>query len=59
MKYSKCSFFRKSVTFLGYQVTCTGLTIDPKKLSAIAQMTFPKNIKELRASLRAWSILFH
>jgi len=48
---SKCGFFKKDVTFLGYRVGCSGLTIDPKKLSAIAQMTSPKNLRELRSSL--------
>jgi len=48
---SKCGFFKKDVTFLGYRVSCTGLTINPKKLWAIAQMTSPKNLRELRSSL--------
>jgi len=52
MNSSKCHFFRRSITFLGYQVTYLHwFTIDPKKLSAIAQMTSPKNIKELCESL--------
>jgi len=51
MNSQKCHFFRKEVTFLCYRVNCIGLTIDPKKLSAIAQMTAPKNIKELRSTL--------
>jgi len=48
---SKCGFFKKEVTFLGYRVGCSELTIDPKKLSANAQMTSPKHIRELRFSL--------
>jgi len=51
MNSKKCHFFKKDVTFLGYRVSCRGLTIDPKKLSAIAEMTSPKNIKELRGTL--------
>jgi len=51
MNSQKCHFLKKDVTFLGYRVSCTGLTIDPKKLSAIAQMSAPKNLKELRGTL--------
>jgi len=43
--------FKKEVNFLGNRVACSGLTIDSKKLSAIAQMAAPKNIKALRSTL--------
>ena len=48
---SKCSFGLKRVKLLGYIVSQDGLSADPDKVSAIARMTAPKSVAEIRSFL--------
>lgn len=47
----KCHFFADTITFLGYQLTTNGLTMNSEKLKAIQEMPEPKNKKQLQALL--------
>lgn len=51
MKISKCTFAQRSVSYLGYVVTETGVTTDPQKVSDVQSWPVPTNIKELRGFL--------
>lgn len=41
VKAQKCSFFMKTVNFLGYRVSAVGVQPDPKKLEAISAWPLP------------------
>jgi len=47
----KSSFFKKSVSFLGFIVTCNGATTDPEKVKAIKEFPEPKSVFEVRSFL--------
>lgn len=47
-KLSKCEFFRKQVSFLGFNVSRTGITLEPKILETIINFEPPKNKKQLQ-----------
>ena len=51
LKPSKCSFFQKSVEFLGHIVSEQGVHTDPKKTEAISNWPVPRSVKELRSFL--------
>ena len=48
MNHKKCIFGVSSGKLLGFIVSKRGIEIDPNKANAIAQMSPPKNLKELR-----------
>ncbi|KAH8236868.1 hypothetical protein KR032_001135, partial [Drosophila birchii] len=48
----KSRFFKKSVSFLGFIVTNNGATTDPEKIRAIKEFPEPKNIFEVRSTLK-------
>jgi len=43
----KSSFFKKSVSFLGFIVTNNGAATDPEKVKAIREFLEPKNVFEV------------
>ncbi|XP_041565903.1 LOW QUALITY PROTEIN: uncharacterized protein LOC121467710, partial [Drosophila elegans] len=47
----KCKFFRKELQYLGHRITDQGIGTDPEKVSAIALLKPPANVKELRQYL--------
>lgn len=47
----KCAFFQTSVVFLGFVISVTGISMDPKKLSTIADWPYPKNLSDLQRFL--------
>ena len=51
LKPSKCSFFRKNVTFLGHVVTEDGVHTDPEKIRHVKEWPVPKTVKEVRSFL--------
>jgi hypothetical protein len=48
---NKCEFFCSKVTFLGFDITDTGLKMNEHKLQTIADWPFPSNLKELQCFL--------
>jgi len=51
VKLSKCSFAQESTRFLGYIVSSKGLSVDPKKVSAVADWPLPQDITSTRSFL--------
>ncbi len=49
LKLSKCYFFQKEVSYLGYLCTPAGLKPDPKKVDAIKNMNCPSDIHQVRS----------
>ncbi|KAM8707570.1 hypothetical protein ACLKA7_014664 [Drosophila subpalustris] len=47
----KCSFFQKSIVYLGHVVSEAGIHTDPGKIDAIRELLPPTNVKELRRCL--------
>ena len=56
---SKCSF-REKIEFLGYIVSADGIKVDPKKIMAIKQWSYPNSITSLRGflGLKRYSRIF-
>ncbi|KAF8086993.1 hypothetical protein N665_0605s0001 [Sinapis alba] len=50
-KLSKCSFWQRSVGFLGHIVSEQGVSVDPEKIRAIQGWPRPKNATEVRSFL--------
>jgi hypothetical protein len=50
-KLSKCEFFTSRVEFLGHVVFDEGISVDPKKVKAIADWPTPKDKTEVRSFL--------
>ncbi|XP_063835986.1 uncharacterized protein K02A2.6-like [Ostrinia nubilalis] len=51
LKKSKCVFFAKEVTYLGYVVSKEGTRPDASKIEAIVKMEQPQNVPDLRSFL--------
>lgn len=51
IKLRKSAFGRKEVMFVGYVVTSEGISIDPSRVTAIEEMSAPRNVRELRGFL--------
>lgn len=47
----KCTFFQTEVTFLGYEISATGVRPSSRKLKAIEQYPVPSNVHQLRQFL--------
>lgn len=47
----KCEFFKTEVIFLGFVISTTGISMDPKKLSTLADWPYPRDIADLRKFL--------
>ena len=50
-KLSKCSFGTSKVEYLGYFVSATSISTDPRKIQAIQEWPIPATIKDLRSFL--------
>ena len=47
-KASKCEFCRPSVAFLGHVISAAGVSMDPRKVSAIAELAQPASFTDVR-----------
>ena len=50
-KLSKCSFWQKSIGFLGHVVSDKGVSVDQDKIKCIQEWPQPKNATEVRSFL--------
>ena len=50
-KLSKCDFWLKEVSFLGYIVSIEGIRVDLAKIEAIVNWKPPRNVIEVRSFL--------
>ena len=50
-KLSKCAFFTSQVEFLGHVISEEGISIDPRKVKAVAEWPVPKDKTEVRSFL--------
>ena len=48
-KLSKCDFWLKEVSFLGYIVSIEGIRVDPAKIEAIVNWNLPRNVTKVRS----------
>ena len=48
IKVSKCEFFKKHVSYLGFLIGETGIRCDRSKVEAISRITTPTSIEEVR-----------
>ena len=46
-KIQKCEFDKEEMTFVGYQVSKSGIGMDPAKVAPILDCPPPKNLKEV------------
>ena len=51
-KFSKCEFWLTEVRFLGYVVSASGVSVDPKKVEAFISWERPKSLFEICSFLR-------
>ena len=51
VKKRKCEFMRHRLTFLGHVVSAGGVSPDPTKVEAIAQLAAPADVSQLRSFL--------
>jgi len=50
-KLSKCSFWQRSVGFLGHVISDQGVSVDPEKIRSIKEWPRPRNATEIRSFL--------
>jgi len=50
-KFSKCSFGKKEIEYLGHVVSKEGVWVDESKIEAVKQWPTPTHVKQLRALL--------
>lgn len=55
LKGRKCSFYQKSVRYLGHQVTEGGISLDGDKIKAIQEKPSPTSLAELRSDIGLFS----
>lgn len=53
LNLSKCNFVKDKIRFLGFEVSGEGVAPDPSKVTCIAEMNAPKNVKGVRRFLGA------
>ena len=51
VKFSKCSFFKSEVSYLGHVISSQGVSTDPGKIRAVAEWKTPRNGAELSSFL--------
>jgi hypothetical protein len=51
VKFSKCDFWLKEVSFLGHIITDGGIAVDPSKVQDVLNWNSPKNVPEMRTFL--------
>jgi len=47
LKPSKCSFFRREVSFLGFVVSAAGIETQPEKMKCVTEWPTPSNLHEV------------
>jgi hypothetical protein len=47
LKLSKCNFYMKRITFLGYVIIPGKINLDPEKIQAIITYEIPTTIKQI------------
>jgi len=47
----KCAFYERSTKFLGYILSPSGVSPDPKKVQALLELDYPKTLKEAQQCL--------
>ena len=50
-KLSKCEFWLREVSFLGYIISEKGIRVDPKKIEVIIEWKPPRNVTKVRSFL--------
>ena len=51
LQLKKCSFFKRSVIYLGHQISEQGISTDPEKINAVVNWPIPLTLKDLRSFL--------
>lgn len=51
VNFSKCEFFKNSVSYLGYRIDKNGLHTDERKIEAIVAAPSPRDVTELKSFL--------
>ena len=51
VKFSKCEFWLKEVSFLGHIISNGGVAVDPKKVRDVLSWKPPKDVSEIRSFL--------
>ena len=57
VKWSKCTFFQKSVKYLGHIISEEGLRPDPKLTKAIQSYPTPQNVSQVKCFFSSVRIL--
>ena len=50
-KFSKCEFWLSEVAILSHVISVKGIMVDPKKIQAVMDWRFPRNVGEVRSFL--------
>jgi hypothetical protein len=51
VKFAKCSFAQRQITYLGYVISEQGVSTSPSKVQAVSEWPTPTNVKGLRSFL--------
>ncbi|KAA0054665.1 ty3-gypsy retrotransposon protein [Cucumis melo var. makuwa] len=51
VKFSKCEFWLKKVTFLGHVISSEGVSVNPAKIEAVTSWPRPSTVSEIRSFL--------
>ena len=51
LKPSKCTFFKKEITYLGHLITSESVATDPSKIEVVKNWPVPKTVSEVRSFL--------
>ncbi|GFU21153.1 retrovirus-related Pol polyprotein from transposon 297 [Trichonephila clavipes] len=52
----KCNFCCKKVKYLGHYITKEGISVDPQKTAAIADMSSPTSVKQVQSFVQTYGI---
>jgi hypothetical protein len=52
VKFSKCAFWLKEVTFLGHVISAEGIAVDPSKVQEVLDWKSPRSVTQIRSFLR-------
>lgn len=51
MNLAKCLFLKRELEYLGYQISASGITLNPRHVKAILNFLRPKNVKQVQSFL--------